>query len=168
MDPRSVLGSGDVKYHMGATGEYITRSGAKMQIHLVSNPSHLEAVDPVTMGRTRAKHDRAGGRAAKISAFAGARGRGVRRARHFCRDLELCRHSRLHRGRNRARHRQQLDRLHHAPRELHSSRFAAQLARRQDIPIFHVNAEDVDAVMRVGRIALEYRYTFRHATWSWT
>src|SRR5215472_19056407 len=60
VDPRSVLGSGDVKYHMGATGEYITRSGGKVHIHLVSNPSHLEAVDPVTVGRTRAKQDRAG------------------------------------------------------------------------------------------------------------
>ena len=60
VDPRSVLGSGDVKYHMGATGEYLTRTGAKVHIHLVSNPSHLEAVDPVTIGRTRAKHDRAG------------------------------------------------------------------------------------------------------------
>jgi 2-oxoglutarate dehydrogenase E1 component len=44
--------------------------------------------------------------------------------------------------------------------ELHSSRFAAQLARRQSIPIFHVNGEDVDAVLRVGRMALEYRYEF--------
>src|SRR5450432_1247379 len=60
VDPRSVLGSGDVKYHMGATGEYVTRSGTKIHIHLVSNPSHLEAVDPVTVGRTRAKQDRAG------------------------------------------------------------------------------------------------------------
>src|SRR5207248_9874298 len=62
VDPRSVLGGGDVKYHMGATGEYETRSGAKIHIHLVSNPSHLEAVDPVTVGRTRAKQDRAGER----------------------------------------------------------------------------------------------------------
>src|SRR5208283_6145446 len=60
VDPRSVLGSGDVKYHMGATGEYVTRSGKKIHIHLASNPSHLEAVDPVTVGRTRAKQDRAG------------------------------------------------------------------------------------------------------------
>src|SRR5437899_11274968 len=60
VDPRSVLGSGDVKYHLGPTGEYITRSGGKINIHLVSNPSHLEAVDPVTIGRTRAKQDRAG------------------------------------------------------------------------------------------------------------
>ena len=60
VDPRSVLGSGDVKYHMGATGEYVTKSGKKIHIHLASNPSHLEAVDPVTVGRTRAKQDRAG------------------------------------------------------------------------------------------------------------
>src|ERR1700733_8685677 len=60
VDPRSVLGSGDVKYHMGATGEYKTRSGGGVHIHLVSNPSHLEAVDPVTVGRTRAKQDRTG------------------------------------------------------------------------------------------------------------
>src|SRR4029077_19285831 len=52
VDPRSVLGSGDVKYHMGATGEYVTRSRGNVHIHLVSNPSHLEAVDPVTVGRT--------------------------------------------------------------------------------------------------------------------
>src|SRR5262249_50024262 len=45
--------------------------------------------------------------------------------------------------------------------EPHPSRFAAQLARRQSIPIFHVNAEDVDAVVRVARLALEYRYQFR-------
>src|SRR5262249_34983897 len=60
VDPRSVLGSGDVKYHMGATGEYVTRTGHKVHIHLVSNPSHLEAVDPVTVGRIRAKQDRVG------------------------------------------------------------------------------------------------------------
>ena len=46
--------------------------------------------------------------------------------------------------------------------EEHSARFAADLARRQSIPIFHVNAEDVDAVVRVGRMALEYRYTIRN------
>jgi 2-oxoglutarate dehydrogenase E1 component len=45
-------------------------------------------------------------------------------------------------------------------REEHSSRFAAQIARRQDIPVFHVNAEDVDSVIRVGRMALDYRYKF--------
>jgi len=55
VDPRSVLGGGDVKYHQGATGDYQTRSGKTLRMHLVSNPSHLEAVDPVALGRARAK-----------------------------------------------------------------------------------------------------------------
>src|SRR4029077_9438314 len=67
VDPRSVLGSGDVKYHVGATGEYRTPDGARLAVHLVSNPSHLEAVDPVAMGRARAKQSRIGpGGRAKI------------------------------------------------------------------------------------------------------
>ena len=60
VDPRSYLGGGDVKYHVGATSEYTTRTGAKLALHLVSNPSHLEAVDPVAMGRARAKQVRIG------------------------------------------------------------------------------------------------------------
>ena len=58
VDPRSVLGAGDVKYHVGATGVFETATGGHMRIHLVSNPSHLEAVDPVAMGRARAKQTR--------------------------------------------------------------------------------------------------------------
>src|SRR5687767_15320882 len=61
VDPRSVLGGGDVKYHLGATGEYRGRDGGSVRVFLVSNPSHLEAVDPVAMGRVRAKQDRPGG-----------------------------------------------------------------------------------------------------------
>src|SRR5207237_10606965 len=60
VDPRSVLGAGDVKYHVGATGAYTTSSGKEIGIHLVSNPSHLEAVDPVAVGRSRAKQTRYG------------------------------------------------------------------------------------------------------------
>ena len=60
VDPRSVLGAGDVKYHVGATGNYTTTTGKSINMHLVSNPSHLEAVDPVAMGRARAKQTRHG------------------------------------------------------------------------------------------------------------
>jgi len=60
VDPRSVLGAGDVKYHVGATGIYTTATGKQIGIHLNSNPSHLEAVDPVAMGRVRAKQSRIG------------------------------------------------------------------------------------------------------------
>ena len=55
-----MLGGGDVKYHMGATGDFHAADGRVVEMHLVSNPSHLEAVDPVVMGRTRAKQMRRG------------------------------------------------------------------------------------------------------------
>jgi 2-oxoglutarate dehydrogenase E1 component len=60
VDPRSVLGGGDVKYHIGATGEYQAEDGGAIELHLVSNPSHLEAVDPVLLGRARARQARLG------------------------------------------------------------------------------------------------------------
>src|SRR5579864_3960831 len=65
VDPRSVLGAGDVKYHVGATGTYVTSAGKEIGIHLVSNPSHLEAVDPVAIGRARAKQTRYGAGSAR-------------------------------------------------------------------------------------------------------
>src|SRR5438552_3710278 len=161
VDPRSVLGGGDVKYHMGATGEYVTRSGAKIHIHLVSNPSHLEAVDPVTVGRTRAKQDRTGtGGTEKYlpllvhgdGAFAG---QGILAETLNYSDLKgYTVGGTVHVIVN------NLLGFTTLPTELHSSRFAAEIARRQSVPIFHVNGEDVDAVVRVGRMALEYRYTF--------
>jgi len=162
VDPRSVLGSGDVKYHMGATGEYTTRNGAKVHIHLASNPSHLEAVDPVTVGRTRAKQDRAGEDGPQKflpllvhgdNAFAG---QGIVAETLNYADLPAYTvGGTIHVIAN------NLIGFTTSPKESHSSRFSAQAARRQEIPIFHVNAEDVDAVLRVGRMAAEYRYTFK-------
>jgi len=161
VDPRSVLGSGDVKYHMGATGEYETRSGSNIHIHLVSNPSHLEAVDPVTIGRTRAKQDRCGEGGSRQylpllvhgdGAFAG---QGI-----FAETLNYADLAGYTVGGTVHVIVNNLIGFTTLPSELHSSRFAAQVARRQNIPIFHVNAEDVDAVVRVGRMALDYRYKF--------
>jgi 2-oxoglutarate dehydrogenase E1 component len=161
VDPRSVLGSGDVKYHIGATGEYTTKSGAKIHIHLVSNPSHLEAVDPVTVGRTRAKHDRTGTDGTKkflpllIHGDAAFAGQGILAETINYADLAgYTVGGTIHVIVN------NLLGFTTSAREEHSSRFAAQLARRQSIPIFHVNAEDVDAVVRVARLAVDYRYRF--------
>jgi 2-oxoglutarate dehydrogenase E1 component len=161
VDPRSVLGSGDVKYHMGATGEYTTRSGNKVHIHLVSNPSHLEAVDPVTVGRTRAKQDRTGegGREKFLpllvhgdAAFAG---QGILAETMNYADLPgYTVGGTIHVVVN------NLLGFTTSYTEEHSTRFAACIARRQSIPIFHVNGEDVDAVVRVARLATEYRYKF--------
>src|ERR1700739_2441264 len=161
LDPRSVLGSGDVKYHMGATGEYVTRSGRKVHIHLASKPSHLEAVDHVTIGRTRAKQDRAGegGKEKYLpllvhgdGAFAG---QGILAETLNYADLpgytvggtiQVVVNNLLG--------------FTTSYTEEHSTRFAACIARRQSIPIFHVNAEDVDAVVRVARPPARYRYQF--------
>jgi len=162
VDPRSVLGSGDVKYHMGATGEYVTRSGTKIHIHLVSNPIHLEAVDPVTVGRTRAKQDRAGRDGDQkfvpllVHGDAAFAGQGVVAETLNLSDLKgFTVGGTVHIIAN------NLLGFTTLYKEEHSSRFSAQLARRQSIPIFHVNAEDVDAVVRVGRLAADYRYTWK-------
>jgi 2-oxoglutarate dehydrogenase E1 component len=161
VDPRSVLGSGDVKYHIGATGEYITSSGDKIHIHLVSNPSHLEAVDPVTVGRTRAKQDRSGDGGTKkyvpllVHGDAAFAGQGIlAETINFADIPSYTVGGTIHVIVNNL--------LGFTTRysEEHSSRFAAQIARRQSIPIFHVNGEDVDAVLRVARLATEYRYEF--------
>src|SRR5581483_5929230 len=57
IDPASTQGSGDVKYHLGATGKHTGLSGVALQVTLASNPSHLDAVDPVVEGMVRAKQD---------------------------------------------------------------------------------------------------------------
>jgi len=161
VDPRSVLGGGDVKYHHGATGEYTTRSGKTIRMHLVSNPSHLEAVDPVALGRSRAKQTHIGesgvqevlpiilhgdaafagqGIWAETLNFSGLKGFTVGGCVHVLVNNMIG--------------------FTTNPSELHTSRFAADLAKRQGIPVFHVNAEDPEAVVRVARIATEYRYRF--------
>jgi 2-oxoglutarate dehydrogenase E1 component len=161
VDPRSVLGSGDVKYHLGATGDFTTRSGRVIHIHLASNPSHLEAVDPVALGRTRAKQKRLGkdghlrcvpilmhgdaafagqGIAAEALAMAELPGYTVGGTVHVIVNNRIG--------------------FTTSPAELHSSPFAADLAKRLAIPIFHVNGEDVDAVVQVARMAMEYRTAF--------
>ncbi len=161
IDPKSVLGSGDVKYHMGATGTYRTKSGRDLRVKLVSNPSHLEAVYPVALGRTRARQVREGeGARRRIMAIVlhgdGAfAGQGV--------TAETMNYSELPGytvgGSIQVVVNNQLG-FTTSDRELHSPGFATDMARRLPIPIFHVNGEDMPAVVRVARLAAEYRYAF--------
>jgi len=161
VDPRSVLGSGDVKYHVGATGEYRTRDGRKLRIHLVSNPSHLEAVDPVALGRARAKQARRGGNGRaqvlpiELHGDAAFAGQGI-----WAETLNLAGLNGYSVGGAVHVVVNNLIGFTTRPEELHSSRFASDLAKRQPIPIFHVNAEEPAAVVRAAQLALEYRYTF--------
>jgi 2-oxoglutarate dehydrogenase E1 component len=162
VDPRSVLGGGDVKYHQGATGVYTGRDGRTVKVHLVSNPSHLEAVDPVVMGRTRAKQMRLGGandpRILPITMHGDAAfaGQGI-----WAETLNLAQLEGFTVGGALHIIANNLIGFTAVPKEIYSSRFASDLAKRLAIPIFHVNAEDPEAVVRVGRIALEYRYKFQ-------
>jgi 2-oxoglutarate dehydrogenase E1 component len=162
VDPRSVLGAGDVKYHVGATGEYRTHGGRKLSVHLASNPSHLEAVDPVVIGRARAKQTRLGdaARFKKVlpivlhgdAAFAG---QGV-----WAETLNLADVPAYSVGGTIHVIVNNLIGFTTEPADSFSTRFASSIAKRQAVPIFHVNGEDPDAVVRVGQIAIEYRNTF--------
>jgi 2-oxoglutarate dehydrogenase E1 component len=163
VDPRSTLGGGDVKYHMGATGNFTGANGHTVSIHLVSNPSHLEAVDPVALGRVRAKQVRLGddrdhdlvfpvvlhgdaafagqGILAETLNMAELEGYGVGGTVHVIVNNMIG--------------------FTTEPKALHSSRFASDVARRLPVPIFHVNGEDPDAVARVARLAVDYRFAFK-------
>jgi 2-oxoglutarate dehydrogenase E1 component len=162
VDPRSVLGSGDVKYHVGATGVFHSPSGeGELRVHLVSNPSHLEAVDPVAAGRARAKQARHPSRAYERvlpvtmhgdGAFAG---QGV-----LAETLNLSAVEGYTIGGTIHIVVNNLIGFTTRPSELQSTRFASDIAKRLPIPIFHVNAEDPDVFVRIGRLALEYRHTF--------
>jgi 2-oxoglutarate dehydrogenase E1 component len=161
VDPRSVLGSGDVKYHLGATGHHPHDAEKRLRIHLVSNPSHLEAVYPVALGRARAKQERIGeeGRRQVVpvvlhgdAAFAG---QGI-----VAESLNLAALPGYEVGGAIHVVVNNLIGFTTEPGELHSGRFATDVARRLPVPILHVNGEDLAAVVRAGRLAVDFRSRF--------
>src|SRR5208282_392428 len=161
VDPRSTLGSGDVKYHIGATGDFHAANGGTIGIHLVSNPSHLEAVDPVVIGRTRAKQMRRGENGRREVVPITLHGDAAFAGQGICAEtLNMSGVAGFAVGGSVHVIVNNLIGFTTAPRDSVSSRFSSDLAKRLPVPIFHVNAEDPDAVVRVGRIALDYRYAF--------
>ncbi|HLP18264.1 MAG TPA: thiamine pyrophosphate-dependent enzyme, partial [Bacteroidota bacterium] len=162
VDPRSVLGGGDVKYHQGATGVYRTRSEREITVRLVSNSSHLEAVDPVALGRVRAKQMRIGqGGERKVVPFlihgdAAFAGQGI-----AAETLNLSTVKGYTVGGTIHLIADNLIGFTADPHELYSSRFPTDVAKRLPIPIIHVNAEDPDAVVYASRMAVEYRTRFQ-------
>ena len=161
-DPKSVQGSGDVKYHLGTEGTFTAESGATTAVYLAANPSHLEAVDPVLEGIVRAKQDRIdlGGDGFSVlpilihgdAAFAG---QGV-----VFETLNLAQLRGYRTGGT----------IHviinnqvgftTGPSSSRSSQYATDVAKGLQVPIFHVNGDDPEACVRVAELAFEYREQF--------
>lgn len=163
LDPRSAHGSGDVKYHLGADGMFTSANGDRIPASLVSNPSHLEAVDPVLEGQVRAKQDiidtgEAGFSVLPIllhgdAAFAG---QGV-----VAETLNL---SQLRGYRTGGTVHVVVNNqvgFTTSPQAGRSSVYATDVARMIQSPIFHVNGDDPEACVRVARLAFEYRQAFK-------
>lgn len=169
IDPNTTQGSGDVKYHLGAHGEHVSPNGETVKLVLASNPSHLEAVNPVAEGMVRAKQEalrEADDSTSDVeyvdavipilihgdAAFAG---QGV-----VAETLNLSQLPGYHTGGT----------IHiiinnqigftTGPEEARSSTYATDVARMIQAPIFHVNGDDPESCVRVARIALDYRQSF--------
>ena len=162
LDPRTTHGSGDVKYHLGAEGVFSASDGTPIKTSLVANPSHLEAVDPVAEGVVRAKQDVLDRGepgftvlAVLIHGDAAFAGQGV-----VAETLNLSQLRGYRTGGT----------VHivvnnqvgftTAPQYSRSSVYSTDVARMIQAPIFHVNGDDPEAVVRVGQLAFDYRQAF--------
>jgi len=161
-EPDLYLGQGDVKYHLGHHSDWTCRDGRQVHLALCFNPSHLEFVDPVALGRTRAKQDRLGdtehrrGMAILIHGDAAFIGEGIVQETLNLSELRGYRTGgTLHVVVN-----NQIG-FTTDPSDSRSSRYCTDVAKMLQIPIFHVNGEDPEAVAQVVTLALDYRQTFR-------
>ncbi|MEU6913460.1 multifunctional oxoglutarate decarboxylase/oxoglutarate dehydrogenase thiamine pyrophosphate-binding subunit/dihydrolipoyllysine-residue succinyltransferase subunit [Streptomyces olindensis] len=162
LDPKSMHGSGDVKYHLGAEGTFTGLDGEQIKVSLVANPSHLEAVDPVLEGVSRAKQDiiNKGGTdftvlPVAIHGDAAFAGQGV--------VAETLNMSQLRGYRTGGTVHIVINNqvgFTAAPESSRSSMYATDVARMIEAPIFHVNGDDPEAVVRVARLAFEFRQAF--------
>jgi 2-oxoglutarate dehydrogenase E1 component len=167
--PDDVEGSGDVKYHLGASSDR-EFDGNKVHLSLTANPSHLEIVDPVVMGKARAKQDLISGRSrgeivpleerakvlplllhgdaafagqgvvAEILGLSGLRGHRVAGTLHFIINNQIG--------------------FTTNPRFSRSSPYPSDVAKMIEAPIFHVNGDDPEAVVYAAKIAIEFRMVF--------
>ncbi|NEV87859.1 multifunctional oxoglutarate decarboxylase/oxoglutarate dehydrogenase thiamine pyrophosphate-binding subunit/dihydrolipoyllysine-residue succinyltransferase subunit [Streptomyces tendae] len=162
LDPKSMHGSGDVKYHLGAEGTFTGLDGEQIAVSLVANPSHLEAVDPVLEGVSRAKQDiiNKGGTdftvlPVAIHGDAAFAGQGV--------VAETLNMSQLRGYRTGGTVHVVINNqvgFTAAPESSRSSMYATDVARMIEAPIFHVNGDDPEACVRVARLAFEFRQAF--------
>ncbi|MDO4916644.1 MAG: multifunctional oxoglutarate decarboxylase/oxoglutarate dehydrogenase thiamine pyrophosphate-binding subunit/dihydrolipoyllysine-residue succinyltransferase subunit [Rothia sp. (in: high G+C Gram-positive bacteria)] len=164
MDPRLTGGSGDVKYHLGTEGEFTSDNGNQTQVYLAANPSHLEAANTVLEGIVRAKQDTLAEQGNTepfpvlpilVHGDAAFAGQGI--------VMETLQMSQLEGYKTGGT-------IHvivnnqvgftTMPEDGRSSTYATDVARMIQAPVFHVNADDPEAVVRAGQLAFEYRQKF--------
>jgi 2-oxoglutarate dehydrogenase E1 component len=159
--PETLDGDGDVKYHVGFGSNRTTSRGLKVHLSLSPNPSHLEAVDPVVEGRTRAKQTQFGdsqrrwGMPVLVHGDAAFAGQGL-----VAETLQLSQLAGYTTGGT----------LHvvvnnqigftTAPSDARSTMYCTDVAKMVEAPIFHVNGEDIEACVWVAELAFEFRQTF--------
>lgn len=161
VDPNSIQGSGDVKYHLGAVGTHRTPEGQTLELRLAPNPSHLEFVNPVVEGMVRARQDALGDAEHKLvlpillhgdAAFAG---QGI-----VAETLQL---SQLHGYRTGGTIHVVVNNqigFTTLPEDARSSTYCTDVAKMVHAPVFHVNGDDPEAVVYVAALAFEYRQRF--------
>lgn len=156
------LGRGDVKYHLGYSNDWKCTNGQIVHLSLCFNPSHLEYVNPVAMGRMRANQDRVGddsrqqGMVIQIHGDAAFIGEGViQETLNMSQLAGYTTGGSLHVIVN-----NQIG-FTTSPHSARSSRYASSIGKMLQIPIFHVNGEDPEAVASVVRLAMDFRRTFR-------
>jgi 2-oxoglutarate dehydrogenase E1 component len=161
VDPNTTQGSGDVKYHLGADGLHQTPAGAQMKLTLASNPSHLEAVDPIVEGMARAKQKLIGDRKRAwvlpilLHGDAAFAGQGV-----VAETLNLSQLDGYRTGGT----------IHvvinnqigftTGPEQARSTVYATDIAKAVQAPIFHVNGDDPEACIRAMKLAYDFRQQF--------
>jgi len=162
VDPNAVQGTGDVKYHLGQVGKFQSRKGNEIGVELAANPSHLEAVDPVVVGMARARQDQINDPEA-FSALpilmhgdAAFAGQGVVAETLNMSDIKGYRvGGTIHVVVN-----NQIG-FTTTPEAARSGYYSTDVGKIVQAPIFHVNADDPEACVRVARLAYAYRQKFR-------
>jgi 2-oxoglutarate dehydrogenase E1 component len=160
-DAKGVQGSGDVKYHLGTHGTFTSAHGTSVKVYLAANPSHLEAVNPVLEGIVRAKQDRLGNPEnypvlpVLIHGDAAFAGQGVVPETMQFSQLEGYKVG----GTIHVIVNNQVG-FTTLPKDARTSTYATDFAKGIQAPIFHVNGDDPEAVVRVAQIAFDYRQKF--------
>jgi 2-oxoglutarate dehydrogenase E1 component len=162
--PNEIEGSGDVKYHLGASSDR-EFDGNRVHLSLTANPSHLEIVNPVVLGKVRAKQDQLGGTRedrtmvmpllisgdaafagqgviAECFGLSGLRGHRTGGSVHFIVNNQIG--------------------FTTNPRYSRSSPYPSDVAKMVEAPIFHVNGDDPEAVVFAAKVATEFRQKFQH------